>query len=154
MHLQTETWLPRPRRDVFAFFADARNLQTLTPPWLHFHILNDAIEMRAGETIDYALRLHGIPIRWRSEISIWDPPQLFVDEQRHGPYRHWIHRHVFEERLGGTAVRDEVDFDVPLRWLAAPFVARDLRQIFAYRHAALFRLVDHPLPSPPAIDIW
>src|SRR5579871_5848818 len=90
-----EQFLPRPLEEVFPFFADAGNLPILTPPWLHFHILTTRpIEMRRGALIDYRLRIHGLPIRWQSEIVEWDPPHRFVDEQRRGPYRLWHHEHV------------------------------------------------------------
>src|SRR5579871_2259342 len=99
----TELWLPRDRPAVFSFFADAHNLETLTPPWLNFEVLTPRpIEMRAGAKIDYQLRVHGIPLRWQSEITAWQPPSQFVDAQRRGPYRQWIHTHTFEEKNGGT----------------------------------------------------
>ncbi len=103
----TQLWLPRRRDEVFAFFADAHNLQILTPDWLNFKILTPRpIAMRAGALIDYKLRLRGIPIRWRTKITEWQPPFSFQDEQLRGPYRQWIHRHWFEEKDGGTLCRD------------------------------------------------
>ena len=139
--LSREVWLPRPPEEVFPFFADAGNLDRLTPPWLHFRILTPRpIEMAVGARIDYGLRLHGIPIRWRSEITAWDPPHGFVDEQRRGPYRVWIHRHRFEAHRGGTLVTDDIRYAVPGGRLADRlFVRRDLRRIFDYRTAQLRR---------------
>ncbi len=100
------------------------------------------IEMKVGALIDYRLRLRGLPIRWQSEISDWDPPHRFVDEQRRGPYQLWHHTHEFAEVDGGTAVRDIVRYRVPGGVLAdVLFVRRDLRKIFGYRQeklAALF----------------
>lgn len=140
---RSELWLPQPRQMVFSFFADARNLEAITPPWLNFQIQTTTpVEMREGTLIDYRLRIHGIPLRWRSEITAWDPPSRFVDEQRLGPYRQWIHTHEFEERDGGTLCRDHVAYAVPggalLNWL---FIRRDVERIFAYRQAALRRQV-------------
>ncbi len=143
LRLTTEQILPRPLTEVFAFFADAGNLDRLTPPWLHFEILTpQPIEMKVGALIDYRLRLRGLPIRWQSEISDWNPPYRFVDEQRRGPYQLWHHTHEFAEVDGGTAVRDIVRYRVPGGVLAdVLFVRRDLRKIFGYRQeklAALF----------------
>jgi ligand-binding SRPBCC domain-containing protein len=131
-----EIRLARPVDEVFAFFADAQNLQTLTPPWLRFKILTPgSIEMARGTRIDYRLRLHGLPLSWTSEITAWDPPRRFVDEQVRGPYRIWVHEHTFEERRGGTVVRDDVRYAVPGGALIDRlFVRPDLRKIFRYRH--------------------
>lgn len=99
--LETAQRLPRPVNDVFPFFADAFNLESITPPSLRFRILNaKPISMRAGATIDYRLRIGAVPVRWRSEITVWEPPFRFVDEQRRGPYRWWVHEHRFEEKQG------------------------------------------------------
>jgi ligand-binding SRPBCC domain-containing protein len=137
MRIQREVWLPHPRDEVFAFFANAANLERLTPPWLHFHIINPDIVINSGVMIEYRLKIHGIPVRWQSEISRWDPPREFVDEQRKGPYRRWVHTHTFEEERGGTRVGDSVEFDVPFEWLTGWFVMRDVQAIFAFRERAL-----------------
>jgi len=131
--------LPHPRDVVFPFFADPGNLETITPPWLNFQILSAApIEMAVGARIDYKLRLHGIPLRWESEITAWEPPHRFVDEQRRGPYLQWIHEHRFEERHGRTIIHDHVDYAVPGGALVNKlFVVADLKRVFDYRHAVL-----------------
>jgi ligand-binding SRPBCC domain-containing protein len=141
--LVSELWLPQPREKVFSFFADARNLQAITPPWLDFRIANPGpIEMKVGACIDYRLRVHGIPMRWQSEITAWEPPVRFVDEQRRGPYRSWIHEHTFEEKDGGTLVKDHVRYAVPGgKLINRLFVSRDVRRIFAYRCERLARLL-------------
>lgn len=134
--LLTEFWTPRPLDEVFPFFADAYNLQILTPEFLNFRVLTPApIEMHVGTTIDYQIRLHGVPIGWKSLISAWDPPSRFVDEQVRGPYKFWHHEHTFEVRDGGTLIRDDVHYGVPGGWLAhALLVRRDLTAIFRYRN--------------------
>lgn len=144
--LKTELWLPRAIREVFDFFADAHRLEEITPPWLRFHVRTpQPVPMFAGTTIDYTLRLHGVPIRWRSEISEWEPPFRFVDRQLRGPYRLWYHRHTFEERDGGTLVKDHVDYAVLggalVHWLV---VKRDLERIFAFRHQRLIEFLGSP----------
>ena len=133
------TRVPRPREEDFAFFADAGNLQDLTPPWLRFEILTPPpIEMRPGALIDYRLHLRVIPIRWRTRITVWEPPHRFVDEQLRGPYRLWLHEHTFEEDGDGTLCGDFVRYAVPFGALANRLlVARDVRKIFAYREKRL-----------------
>lgn len=136
-----ELWLPAARGRVFSFFADARNLEAITPPWLEFQVLTRGeIQMRAGALIDYLLRVHRVPLRWQTEITCWEPGQCFVDEQRRGPYRFWRHTHTFSDLDGGTLCRDQVEYAVPggrlVNWL---LVRRDIEQIFAYRTAALSR---------------
>ncbi len=141
--LNTWLWLPRARDDVFEFFSDARNLQRITPAFLNVRILTPGpIAMGEGAMIDYRLSLRGLPLTWRTEITVWDPPARFVDVQQRGPYAEWIHTHSFAEQEGGTLVRDCVRYRLYGRRLFARLVhrvlvARDLRQIFEYRHRAL-----------------
>jgi len=140
---QSELWLPHPRDLVFPFFADVRNLEAITPSFLKFTVLTPLpVAMRAGALIDYKLRLRGIPIRWRTRITTWEPPVRFVDEQIRGPYRQWIHEHTFEERDGGTLMRDVVRYVVPGGALVNfLFVRRDVQSIFDYRRRRLTELL-------------
>ena len=136
--------VPRPLPEVFAFFADAANLEELTPPSLHFQILTPRpIVMRTGTLIDYRLTLLGVPFHWRTRIETFDPPApgtttaSFSDIQLTGPYARWDHRHEFRAVPGGTEIRDVVDYALPLGPLGslahALFVHRQLDAIFAYR---------------------
>lgn len=133
--LESDVVVPFSAEDVFGFFADARNLEAITPPTLNFQILTpEPIEMRAGRLIRYQLRLHGLPIQWQSEISAWEPPFRFVDEQRQGPYRRWIHEHRFEPCGEGTRIIDRVRYEVPgPDFIHNRFVGPELRRIFEYR---------------------
>ncbi len=137
--LRTGLWLNAPLEEVFDFFSRAENLEALTPAMLKFRIVTPVpIEMKEGALIDYRLRLRGLPMRWRSEITGWDPPNRFVDEQRKGPYRWWHHEHCFTAKDGGTLVLDEVKYNLlggrlVNRW----FVAPDLERIFRFRHEQL-----------------
>jgi ligand-binding SRPBCC domain-containing protein len=133
--LKREQYIPLDIKTVFGFFSDAMNLDVLTPPWLHFEILTKPpIEMAPGTLIDYKLRLRGIPIRWQSEITEWEAPHRFVDEQRRGPYGLWHHEHRFEALGSGTIVTDEVMYAVKGDQLVNRFLVRpDLKRIFDYR---------------------
>lgn len=137
--LDTRLVLPNSRESLFPFFADAGNLESITPPWLGFEILTPLpIAMRAGAFIEYRLRLHGIALLWLTEITQWDPPHRFVDEQRRGPYRRWIHEHTFTDVEGGCEMRDFVRYAVPGGWpVDRFFVRRRVRRIFEYRPQAL-----------------
>ena len=139
MKLVARLWLALPPREVFPFFTAAENLQAITPPWLDFSVLAaQPLPMQRGTIIDYRLRLHGVPFAWQSEITVWEPPHVFRDEQRRGPYRRWSHTHTFEDADGGTLCRDEVDYAVPGgAWVERWLVRRDLRRIFAHRQQAL-----------------
>ncbi len=136
-----EQILPQPLEKVFPFFADAANLEVLTPPWVNFHIITpQPIEMRVGALIDYRIRIHGLPIPWRTRITAWEPPHRFIDEQVFGPYRLWVHEHTFQSHPQGTLARDHVRYaplgGALLNWL---FVRKDIERIFAYRAEALTR---------------
>lgn len=135
--LAREQRVEAPLDDVFEFFSVARNLERITPPWLRFEVTTrEPIAMGTGTLIDYRLRLHGIPLRWRSRIEEWEPGHAFVDRQVHGPYRLWHHRHEFEPEGEATVVRDIVHYALPLGRagaVAAPLVRRDLERIFDHR---------------------
>lgn len=127
---------------VFAFFAEPRNLELITPPWLRFRIVGEPPPLAAGTLIEYRLRLHGIPVGWQTEIATWRPPLSFVDIQRRGPFRRWIHRHTFQPDGDTTLIQDVVDYTMPLPVMAQRLlVGRDLRAIFAYRHEAVAALL-------------
>lgn len=152
--LTSELLLPGTPEEAFPFFADAGNLERITPPWLGFRVLTPMpIAMGKGALIEYRLRLHGLALRWRTLISEWDPPHRFVDCQIRGPYRLWRHEHTFESRGNQTLCRDRVTY---AHWggplLERFFVRPDLERIWAFRREALRREfgVTIPLASTAA----
>jgi ligand-binding SRPBCC domain-containing protein len=145
--LERHQLLTRPPQASFPFFGDALNLEAITPPWLGFRVVTpEPIEMAVGTLIEYRLKLHGVPIRWRTTIAVWDPPRRFVDVQLSGPYRMWHHTHDFEPAPGGrTLMRDTVRYALPLGPLGELahrlLVQRDLERIFDYRQTAVLHKV-------------
>ncbi len=144
--LQREQWIPRPIEEVFVFFADARNLEEITPAWLSFRILSpEPIAMRAGTHLLYRLRWHGFPVRWVTEIQTWNPPTEFIDVQARGPYRLWHHTHRFQPVDGGTLMRDVVRYALPLgplgRLAHTWLVKSDLKAIFDCRAAKVSEIL-------------
>ena len=132
---KTQQTLEQPLTKVFDFFSNAHNLTVITPPWLRFEVITPApIEMGIGTRIDYRLKLRGVPIRWQSEITEWNPPYAFVDVQRRGPYRLWRHTHTFDETEEGVIIGDTVEYAVWGNELIGRFFVRpDIEKIFAYR---------------------
>ncbi len=146
--LRREQWIERPIDEVFSFFADAHNLEEITPPWVGFKILSmstDSIE--EGTTIRYHLRLHGIPVHWWTEICDWNPPHCFVDEQTKGPYKLWRHTHRFEAHGNRTKMIDEVQYSLPSgilgRIVHSVKVRKDVSRIFDYRRERIEGLFGH-----------
>jgi ligand-binding SRPBCC domain-containing protein len=135
--LKTSVTIPLDIDETFRFFADASNLEKITPPELCFQILTpQPTELTEGTEIEYRLRLYGVPLNWRSRITNWSPPHRFVDEQIQGPYRLWVHIHRFHEQNGSTTIMDEVWYQLPL-WpfgeVVYPLVAGQLHRIFRFR---------------------
>jgi ligand-binding SRPBCC domain-containing protein len=153
--LRTALFVARDLHTTFAFFADASNLQRLTPPWLSFRVLTPLpIEMGRGTLIDYRIRLRGIPIRWRSEIVDWEPPYRFIDRQLRGPYRFWDHTHTFTAVDGGTLVEDRVRYQPIGGRLAHRLgVRRDLERIFTYRQHEILKAFGVDAREPIAVVI-
>ncbi len=155
--LTMRQWLARRPEELFPFFGDAYNLEAITPDTLSFNVLTPRpIAMKPGALIDYKLKVRGFPIRWRTEITQWDPTRGFIDEQLKGPYKRWHHEHRFdaESRYGveGTLCHDRVEYEVPggplagiANWL---LVQRDVEGIFKYRAEALAGLFLEPAVSP------
>lgn len=143
-HIERELLVPRPLHEVFPFFSDPRNLESITPPWLSFRVREAPGEpLQEGSRISYRLKLHGIPFGWTSLISKWEPPYTFVDEQLRGPFRLWRHTHSFESVGDETLVRDKVDYAmVGGRLINSLFVRRDLKRVFDYRAERLTVLMD------------
>ncbi len=143
--LETEQWIPRPVSEVFEFFSRETNLETITPPFLGFKVVRMSTPtIQEGTLIDYRLKIHGVPIGWRTRIEDWQPGVKFVDTQLKGPYALWHHTHTFEAKDGGTLMRDRVRFRLPLgplgNLVAGWLVRRDVAQIFAYRTSVIEKL--------------
>jgi ligand-binding SRPBCC domain-containing protein len=140
--LSRQQYLDRPLEDVFGFFSEARNLERLTPSWLSFRVLSqDPAELGEGTLIRYALKVHGVPLRWVSRIESWEPNVRFVDRQLTGPYALWHHTHEFAALGEGTLISDTVRYSLGFGVLGevarAVQVQRDLDNIFDYRRTAV-----------------
>ena len=136
--------LPGTPDEVFGFFADAHNLEAITPPFLGFSVVTPKpIAMDEGTLIEYRLKLHGVRLNWLTRIDVWEPGVRFVDRQLEGPYRLWHHTHTFEHDRESTLMRDVVRYALPLGPLGevarAVVVKRDLRRIFDFREAEIAR---------------
>lgn len=147
--LEREQWIAAPLGAVYPFFSAAENLETITPPWLGFRIRSTPpIDMQVGARIDYTIRLGGLPMRWRTRITAWEPGARFVDVQESGPYACWEHTHTFRELGGGVLMTDVVEYDLPLGWLGrlahGALVRALLARIFDYRFARVREIFAAP----------
>jgi ligand-binding SRPBCC domain-containing protein len=149
--LEARIWLARPRSEVFAVFADPRNLVHLTPPRWRLRLLTPVKQLTPGAILDFRVSWLGIPLRWRSYIREYDPPYRFVDVQVRGPLARWEHRHRFLDEGGGTWVEDRVTYRLPFGGLGrlahAALVHGQLRALWAYRQRRLGELVTQTGPT-------
>ena len=144
--LEMEQWVPQSLDQTFSFFKKSKNLEPLTPERMNFKIVEQSTDkVTEGTTIDYRLRLHGIPFAWQSKITEWEPNKRFADIQTKGPYSFWHHTHEFEEKNGGTLLKDRVLYRVPFGivgdLLAHHFVRRDIESIFSFRRSKINELL-------------
>jgi uncharacterized protein len=140
---QFQQWLDLPKEEIFPFFADARNLENITPKKLNFKILSTSTpEIQEGTIINYKLKIEGIPVKWQTLIKDWQPPHFFSDNQEKGPYKKWYHQHIFEDLAGGTLMTDKIDVELPLGALgysvASWKVLNDVNNIFNFRRQIIF----------------
>lgn len=137
---------PVTPEEAFRVFEDPHNLAKITPPWLNFQVAgSERIVMRKGAEIEYRIRWFGLPIRWKSLISDYQPPLRFVDQQTEGPYALWRHAHEFTATANGTRVLDEVHYVLPMGALGnlahALVVGNQLKEIFRHRQRTLPALI-------------
>lgn len=141
-------WIPKPVEEVFSFFSDEKNLETITPPWLNFHVLGKSTpEITQKTEIDYRLKIHGVPVHWRSRIVNWDKNRTFTDIQIKGPYSRWEHTHRFIPMKGGTYIEDRIIYRTPggaaLQPVIGQWVKRDVEKIFSYRRKKISEAFAH-----------
>jgi ligand-binding SRPBCC domain-containing protein len=143
--IESRLTLARPRPEVFAFFADPRNLPRLTPPWVCLVLFTSVTPLAAGAVLDGRLRWLGVPFRWRAFVREFDPPYRFVDVQLRGPFARWEHRHRFLDVEAGTLVEDRVTYRLPGgalgRVVHALGVRRQIAAAWAYRTRRIGELV-------------
>ena len=140
-------WVPKSRREVFRFFANPRNLERITPPWLRLRMIRQSTpDIRKGSVFTYRMRIRGFSIIWKSRIEEWKENEFFIDNQVRGPYAKWNHMHLFEEKDHGTLIKDRVIYRIPFGWIgrlvAGRMVRKDLRRIFQYRQQAIEQLMN------------
>ena len=145
--LEREQWVSAGIEETFSFFANAANLEAITPPFLDFSIVSPPpIVMHEGTLVEYRLGLFGIPIGWLTRIEEWVPERSFTDVQLRGPYALWVHRHRFTPQSGGTLIADRVEYRLPAApWsdpVRALFVRPTIERIFDYRRDVIRRVLD------------
>lgn len=140
--LRRQVIIPAPVGEVFSFISAAENLNLITPPWLYFKILTPLpIIMEKNALIDYSIKFLGLRMTWKTEITVWQPPDRFVDRQINGPYRVLEHTHLFEEKMGSTQMEDIIRYAVP-GFVLSPlihflFVRPRLEKIFSFREKSI-----------------
>lgn len=138
-------------QEAFAVFENPYNLAKITPPWLNFRILTPNLQMRLGAEIDYEFRWMGIPLRWRTRITGYEPPFHFVDEALKSPYLLWRHRHTFCALPEGVLISDRVDYALPFGLFGNAahrlVVRRQLDRIFDYREKVISQMLGVVAPQ-------
>ncbi|MBS1586143.1 MAG: SRPBCC family protein [Bacteroidetes bacterium] len=144
--LHRQQQIPADINTVWDFFATADNLQLITPQDMNFRILAGADgPIRKGQIIKYKVApLFNMPLSWTTEITKVEYLSCFVDEQLHGPYKLWRHRHDFRPNALGVLMTDTVTYVMPFGILGslahATLVKRRLHNIFDYRYRQIEKI--------------
>jgi ligand-binding SRPBCC domain-containing protein len=142
-HLKQSQTLPIDREVLWKFISVPQNLNKITPPDMAFEIIGEPTEKTyAGLLLEYRVK---VPLlgwsTWLTEIKYVEEGVSFMDEQRVGPYKLWLHTHKLEDVDGGTRMTDDIRYLVPFGPIGllanAVFVGRTLRRIFDYRRVKM-----------------
>lgn len=144
--LHAKQLLPISKKEAWQFLSNPKNLKTITPPHMGFHILSGADKpMHAGQIIQYMVKPFPLmSTKWVTEITHVVQDEYFVDEQRFGPYSLWHHKHFLKEVDQGVLMEDIIDYKLPFGvfgTLMHPMVVKpQLKKIFEYRKIKLEKL--------------
>lgn len=134
-----QTEIPAPPEAVFAWHEQPGAVEKLTPPWEKVEMVKRAENLQVGARVIFKVFTGPFPKTWVAEHVEYDPPRLFADIQREGPFAYWYHRHRFERTERGTTMMiDDVEYELPLGWLGelfgSGFARAKLEKMFDYRH--------------------
>jgi len=134
-----------PIEKVFPFFATPENLEKITPDNLGFNIKTPRpLVMHKGATFEYSIKLGLIKFPWITLIKEYNPPVMFQDIQKFGPYKKWEHTHEFIEMGEKTKIIDKVEYDLYPNFLKKfinkAFIKYRIENIFNHRKITLDKI--------------
>jgi ligand-binding SRPBCC domain-containing protein len=130
---------------VAEFHRQSASLEAITPPGIRVRVHRAPARLNNGDEMDFTLWLGPLPVRWLARIEQVSPAG-FVDRQVCGPFKQWIHRHIFvslDETT--TEVRDEIQAELKPHLLWGPVSLSmwlGLFLLFAYRGWKTKRLLE------------
>ncbi len=134
--------IPADLDKVWAFHNTIDSLFILTPPEKHAKLIGEGTPMCKGAVYKIQVKqFNFIPIQLWSEIIEYSPLEGFKDSQvkGHGPFKSWVHSHQFAAISPNvTRITDTVQYELPMgligKLVNRIFVARDIKNMFRYRH--------------------
>jgi ligand-binding SRPBCC domain-containing protein len=143
-YLERSQKLPITQDVAWAFFSNPMNLLTLTPEWAK---MTDESPEKARQIFTGMVQVLGIklpggfPGKWLGVITHVEAPHYFIDEQKSGPFKFWLHRHQILPIQGGVEVRDTLHYAMPFGLFGeiahSLLVRNQLQELFDYRAQVL-----------------
>jgi ligand-binding SRPBCC domain-containing protein len=137
-HFHDRQVLPVSVTELFNFLIQPQNLEQIMAKAMRVKVISSSTPViEHGTVIDYTFQKNGIPLRWQSEITEFEPNVYFADLQTRGPFRYWLHKHILKPVAEGTEITDDLTFEPPLGILGEiayhAFIRRDIERIFSLR---------------------
>ena len=129
---------------AFDLVATPEGIKKISPPEMGLFFTNAPERYSLGAKVEFKVQAMGLVRKLTHEVTAFNDPNSFTEEQIDGPFRHWVHEHILEIREGGGCVVIDRIQCLPPGGVAgmimtASKIRENLEDGFDYRHEQLER---------------